>query len=124
MNSIVKICFLLSFLPFFIVNTGTSSETSIINQDTIEVEGQVAVGNTFSSKENSLNFFYIGNYSIFYDTESRNTHFVYVLIDGELISSRYGQNSFTIEIQDHEEYEKKILKKFRENIWLYGKLNR
>lgn len=34
------------------------------------------------------------------------------------------QNSFTIEIQAHEEYDKKVLQKFRENLWLYGKINR
>ncbi|CAF4038164.1 unnamed protein product [Adineta steineri] len=56
-------------------NTGTSREASIINRDTIELAGQVAVD---------------------------------------------GQNSFTIEIYNQEEYEKKVLEKLRENIWLWS----
>ncbi|CAF1500988.1 unnamed protein product [Adineta steineri] len=97
-------------------NTGTSREASIINRDTIELVGQVAVG----------------HYIVIQDTQSNKTHFTYSFygnvnkerahteIEKRLINCKDGQNSFTIEIYNQEEYEKKVLEKLRENIWLWS----
>ncbi|CAF1192452.1 unnamed protein product [Rotaria sordida] len=96
-------------------NTGSSSEASVTHQNTINVVGQVAVG----------------HYMVIHDNQSNKTHFAYSLndkinerhakteLEKQLIICVDGHNSFTIEIYNQEEYEKKVLEKFRENLWLW-----